>query len=384
MAVNDFSLDIQRGEFVVLIGPSGCGKSTTLRMINRLVEPSSGTIEIDGQNYEKYHPVELRRRLGYVIQQVGLIPHLTIAENIAFVLRLKGVKENGRRARARELLELVEMNPDLFMDRYPSELSGGQQQRIGVLRALAHDPDIILMDEPFGSLDPITREQLQDELKSLQLNVQKTIIFVTHDMDEAIRMADRIVIMREGRIVQVASPNVILRAPSDDFVANFFGRQRLSWQTIKMPVREIMDRSITSVSQKSSLAHSLEEMLRRGIDQIVISDENDKFQGFVSLDDLRGTLKQDLEMSVDSFSKVHKETIPPEFSVLNGIQIMIAHKINKIPVTEADGTVVGSVSLDSAIELLTGVTGAESAALASDDGKNGGPARRKAVKRREC
>ncbi|MHB1406283.1 MAG: ABC transporter ATP-binding protein, partial [Desulfitobacteriaceae bacterium] len=242
VAVKDFTLDIKRGEFVILIGPSGCGKSTTLRMVNRLVEPTSGTIEIDGKDYKSYHPVELRRRLGYVIQQVGLIPHLTIAENITFVLKLKGVKENERRARAEELLELIEMSPDVFMDRYPLELSGGQQQRIGVLRALAHDPDIILMDEPFGALDPITREQLQDELKRLQRSVHKTIVFVTHDMDEAVRMADRIVIMRNGDIVQAESPEKIPRAPADEFVANFIGRQRLLRQKTEMPVRDIMSK----------------------------------------------------------------------------------------------------------------------------------------------
>ncbi|CAA7600628.1 glycine betaine/L-proline transport ATP binding subunit [Acididesulfobacillus acetoxydans] len=368
----------------MLIGPSGCGKSTTLRMINRLVEPSSGTIEIDGQDYEKYHPVELRRRLGYVIQQVGLIPHLTIGENISFVLRLKGVKENGRRARARELLELVEMKPDLFMDRYPSELSGGQQQRIGVLRALAHDPDIILMDEPFGSLDPIMREQLQDELKRLQLNVQKTIIFVTHDMDEAIRMADRIVIMKEGRIVQVASPHVILQAPSDDFVANFFVRQRLAWQTIKIPVREIMSRSMATIPHQSSLAHCLEEMLRQGSDQMVILNEHDKFEGFICLEDLKGVSEQGLEMPVNVFPKVYKEAIPPEFTLLNGIQAMIIHKINAIPVTESDGTVVGSVSLSRVMELLRGAAGTSVVAPATGGGENGDPALEKEVKGPEC
>jgi osmoprotectant transport system ATP-binding protein len=210
VAVKDFSLEVKRGEFVALIGPSGCGKSTTLRMVNRLEEPTSGTIEIDGQDYTTYHPVELRRRFGYVIQQVGLIPHLTIAENISYVLRLKGVKIKERRARAIELLEMIGMSPEIYLDRYPKELSGGQQQRIGVLRALAHNPDIILMDEPFGALDPITREQLQDELKRLQRNVNKTILFVTHDMDEAIRLADRIVIMQDGHIVQVSSPEQML------------------------------------------------------------------------------------------------------------------------------------------------------------------------------
>ncbi|MCL6547900.1 MAG: betaine/proline/choline family ABC transporter ATP-binding protein [Alicyclobacillus sp.] len=226
VAVQDFTLDIRRGEFVVLIGPSGCGKSTTLRMTNRLIEPTSGTIRFEGQDYRTIHPVELRRRMGYVIQQVGLMPHMTIADNISFVLKLTGKKKRERRRRAEELLAMANMDPGV-LDRYPRELSGGQQQRIGVLRALAHDPEVILMDEPFGALDPLTREQLQDELKHLQRSVQKTIVFVTHDMDEALRLADRIVIMRDGRIVQADTPERMLRAPADEFVAHFLGRRRV-------------------------------------------------------------------------------------------------------------------------------------------------------------
>ncbi|MCL6446530.1 MAG: betaine/proline/choline family ABC transporter ATP-binding protein, partial [Alicyclobacillus sp.] len=225
-AVKDFSLKVGKGEFVVLIGPSGCGKSTTLRMVNRLIEPTSGTIYLDGQDYTSLHPVELRRRLGYVIQQIGLMPHLTIAENISFVLKLMGREKAERRRRAEELLALANMDP-VYLYKYPRELSGGQQQRIGVLRALAHDPELILMDEPFGALDPITREQLQDELKRLQRSVNKTILFVTHDMDEALKLADRIVIMKDGAIVQVDTPEQILRSPANDFVSSFIGPQRM-------------------------------------------------------------------------------------------------------------------------------------------------------------
>ncbi len=300
-------MEIKRGEFVVLIGPSGCGKSTTLRMMNRLVEPTSGTIEIDGKDYKSYPPVELRRRLGYVIQQVGLIPHLTIAENITFVLKLKGIKENERRARAKELLELIEMNPDVFMDRYPSELSGGQQQRIGVLRALAHDPDIILMDEPFGALDPITREQLQDELKRLQRSVHKTIVFVTHDMDEAVRMADRIVIMRNGDIVQAESPEQILRAPADEFVANFIGRQRLLRQKTEMPVADIMSKVVAPVSG---------------------------------------------QVSVNPEPEI---TIRPESTVLQSMQLILSHNLDSLTVTDFDGKIVGIVNRADLISFLDNV-----------------------------
>ena len=362
VAVNNFTLEIKRGEFVVLIGPSGCGKSTTVRMVNRLVEPSSGTVIIDGQDYKTYHPVELRRRLGYVIQQVGLIPHLTIAENISFILKLKGVKENERRARAKELLELVEMNPQVFLDRYPRELSGGQQQRIGVLRALAHDPEIILMDEPFGALDPITREQLQDELKRLQRNVHKTIIFVTHDMDEALRMADRIVIMREGHTVQVATPEEMLRAPADEFVANFVGRQRLLRQASEVKVREVMTKSVIKIPAQHSLTQCHELMLQRGAKALVVVDENEKFKGLVALDVVKKALAQDDDRQIGTLAQLFAVSVRSESSVLNSIHLMLAHKVEIIPVTETDGTVVGMISRGDLVDLLNDVTGATFAA----------------------
>lgn len=355
----------------MLIGPSGCGKSTTLRMINRLVNPSSGTIEIDGLDYVKFNSVELRRRLGYVIQQVGLFPHMTIAENISFVLRLTGVKENKRRARAKELLELVEMSPDAFMDRYPVELSGGEQQRIGVLRALAHDPDIILMDEPFGALDPITREQLQGELKQLQRNVNKTIIFVTHDMDEAIRLGDRIVIMKEGRVIQVASPQHMLNSPADEFVANFIGRQRLLRQASEMMVGEVMAKSVVTIPYQSSLTKSHEVMIQKGLDKIVAVDGTGKFKGFICLDDVKQELAQDQEMSIEAFPKLSNLSIRPESTVLNGIYLMVAHRVDEIPVTEADGTVVGMFTRGDLIELLDAVAGTTSETSVNDNGEKG-------------
>ncbi|MEC0401461.1 osmoprotectant ABC transporter ATP-binding protein OpuCA, partial [Bacillus subtilis] len=183
-AVNSIDLDIAKGEFICFIGPSGCGKTTTMKMINRLIEPSSGRIFIDGENIMEQDPVELRRKIGYVIQQIGLFPHMTIQQNISLVPKLLKWPEEKRKERARELLKLVDMGPE-YLDRYPYELSGGQQQRIGVLRALAAEPPLILMDEPFGALDPITRDSLQEEFKKLQRTLNKTIVFVTHDMDEA-------------------------------------------------------------------------------------------------------------------------------------------------------------------------------------------------------
>ncbi len=223
-AVNDLSLEVQSGELMVLIGPSGCGKTTTLRMINRLEEPTSGTISIDGRDIESYNPIQLRRGIGYAIQQTGLLPHITVEQNIELVPKLLKWDEKRRHERTRELLEMVAMDYGTFAHRYPRQLSGGQQQRVGVLRALATDPPVILMDEPFGALDPLSREVLQTELKRLQAKLQKTIVFVTHDIDEAMRLGDRIAILRDGQLLQVGTPDELVRSPQDEFIAKFIGR----------------------------------------------------------------------------------------------------------------------------------------------------------------
>ncbi|MEU6323329.1 ABC transporter ATP-binding protein [Streptomyces sp. NPDC047009] len=223
-AVSGLSMEIKRGEFVVLVGPSGCGKTTTLRMINRLVEPTHGRIFIDGKDVTHADVDDLRRGIGYVIQQIGLLPHLTIADNIALVPRMLGVKKSERRQRANELLEMVGLDPVTYADRYPRQLSGGQQQRVGVARALAADPPVMLMDEPFGAVDPIAREKLQMEFLRLQERIRKTIVMVTHDIDEALRLGDRIAIFGPGsRLAQFDTPLEILSNPADDFVRDFVG-----------------------------------------------------------------------------------------------------------------------------------------------------------------
>ncbi len=224
--VDDLSFGVRGGEVCVLIGPSGCGKTTTLKMINRLVAPTSGRIFVRGEDVETADPVTLRRSIGYVIQQVGLFPHMTVEQNVTIVLRLLGRDRRRQAARARELLELVGLPPNDFLHRYPSQLSGGQQQRVGVARALAADPDIVLMDEPFGAVDPVVRKQLQRELRRIQSEVRKAIVFVTHDLAEAFFMGDRIAIMHEGRIVRHATPREILLDPADGFVATFIGEER--------------------------------------------------------------------------------------------------------------------------------------------------------------
>ncbi|MBA3308610.1 MAG: betaine/proline/choline family ABC transporter ATP-binding protein [Nocardioidaceae bacterium] len=237
-AVDDLSLEIPEGEIVILVGPSGCGKTTTMKMINRIIEPSSGRIFLDEEDVTKVNPDHLRRRIGYVIQQIGLFPHLTIASNIATVPKMLDWDKERISKRVDELLETVGMDPGEYRNRYPKELSGGQRQRVGVARAMSADPDVMLMDEPFGAIDPITRDRLQNEFLRLQEQIKKTIIFVTHDIDEAIKMGDRIAILREqSHIAQFDTPERILVNPADDFVADFIGRgaslKRLSLSRVR-------------------------------------------------------------------------------------------------------------------------------------------------------
>ncbi len=224
VAVHDLDLEVERGQLVCLVGPSGCGKSTTLKMINRLIEPTTGRIYLDGRDVTEVDPVQLRRGIGYVIQQVGLFPHQKIAVNVATVLSLLGTPKAQARARALELLDLVGLDPATYADRYPSQLSGGQRQRVGVARALAADPPVLLMDEPFGAVDPVVRTRLQDEFLRLQRELDKTVVLVTHDIDEAVRLGDRVAVFATGgRLAQVGTPAEVLGRPADDFVADFVG-----------------------------------------------------------------------------------------------------------------------------------------------------------------
>jgi osmoprotectant transport system ATP-binding protein len=227
VAVHDLDLDVRRGELVVLVGPSGCGKSTTLKMINRLIEPTNGTIEIDGEDVTRKDPVKLRRSIGYVIQQIGLFPHQKIVTNVMTVPLLYGETKSTARKRALELMALVGLDPDTYADRYPHQLSGGQQQRVGVARALAANPPVLLMDEPFGAVDPIVRIRLQDEFLRIQRELGKTVVMVTHDIDEAVRMGDRVAVFATGgRLAQFTTPAELLGRPADDFVSEFVGSTR--------------------------------------------------------------------------------------------------------------------------------------------------------------
>ena len=240
-ALSGISFSVPEGSLTVLIGPSGCGKSTTLRLINRLVEPTDGNVLLQGKPVKSFQPEELRRGIGYVIQSIGLLPHLDVRQNIGIVPRLLKWDRSRILRRADELLELVGLDPDQYRAKYPSQLSGGEAQRIGVARALAADPPVLLMDEPFGAVDPLNRETLQDEFVGIQRKLRKTVVFVTHDLDEAVRLADEIVLMREGRVVQIASPEDILEHPANDFAQNFVGSDRVLKRLARFSVDEFTE-----------------------------------------------------------------------------------------------------------------------------------------------
>ncbi len=272
-AVSELSMEIRRGEFVVLVGPSGCGKTTTLRMINRLVEPTHGRIFIDGKDVTHADVDELRRGIGYVIQQIGLLPHLTIADNIALVPRMLKVKKSERRQRAKELLEMVGLDPATYADRYPRQLSGGQQQRVGVARALAADPPVMLMDEPFGAVDPIAREKLQMEFLRLQARIRKTIVMVTHDIDEALRLGDRIAIFGPGsRLAQFDTPLEILSNPADDFVRDFVGSGAPVRRLSLLKVSDVMASAPSDApSAANAIAIDAGETVHRALELVLAS-----------------------------------------------------------------------------------------------------------------
>jgi osmoprotectant transport system ATP-binding protein len=293
-AVNDLTMEVKEGEFAVLLGPSGCGKTTTLKMINRLITPTSGMIYVEEQDISGLNPIELRRRMGYVIQRIGLLPHMMVSDNIALVPHLKGWPKDKRMTRADELLDMVGLDPGTYRDKYPHQLSGGERQRVGVARALAVDPPILLMDEPFGALDPITRLQLQDEFLKLEEQVKKTVVFVTHDMDEAVRLADRIAIMNAGQLHQYATPLEILRYPADDFVAQFMGGDRVFRQLKLLTVRDVMAEDIPDAEESSEVVASvswgcrldtaLEKMLTAGKDQLYVEDESRRLIGTLNVE----------------------------------------------------------------------------------------------------
>ena len=303
--VNDLTFNISDGEICVLVGPSGCGKTTSMRMVNRLIEPTAGEILIDGQKNTSMSGTQLRRKIGYAIQQIGLFPHRTIANNVGTVPGLVGWDKERITSRVDELLDLVGLPPDQYRDRYPAELSGGQQQRVGVARALAADPPIMLMDEPFGAVDPITRERLQQEFLRIQEDIKKTIVFVTHDIDEAIKMGDKIAILKEGGILaQYDTPENILANPTSDFVSSFVGTDRVLKRLSLVLVKDMdLDPvnggdNLPRLSGELTLKDALSEIIGAGADRgLVIPDGNGGSpRGTLSIDSIR-TLSHDAEVA---------------------------------------------------------------------------------------
>ncbi|MFD2630600.1 ABC transporter ATP-binding protein [Oceanobacillus kapialis] len=294
-AIREFSLKVEEGEIVTLIGPSGCGKTTAMKMVNRLIEPTAGDIYINERKVNSYNIHELRWNIGYVLQEIALFPHMTIGENISVVPEMKKWKRKKIRTRIDELLEMVGLDPSTYQKRLPRELSGGQQQRIGVVRALAADPDIILMDEPFSALDPISREQLQSDIKTLQKEIKKTILFVTHDMDEAMALGDRVCLMKDGEVVQFDTPQQLILNPKTDFVKDFIGERKSPWQTA---VDVICDPTPGHVLTAS--AYETGDFDHRST--YILTDASNMYQGLIQ----QGDLKQDNVVTLENDLPLYK------------------------------------------------------------------------------
>lgn len=350
--LKDLSFQIKQGDFVVLIGPSGCGKTTTLKTINRLIQPDSGKILIDGKDSAQLNPVELRRSIGYVIQQIGLFPNMTVEENIAVVPKLLKYPKEKWQPIVKELLTLVGMPYEENAHKYPSELSGGQQQRIGVLRALAASPPIVLMDEPFGALDPITRESLQEEVRRIQKKLKKTIVFVTHDMDEALKMADVIVFMSNGKILQMASPEEMLQHPADPLISEFMGKHRNTLNVnAAMTAAEFMKTRVLKAARSMQTLQSIELMRNRDVNSMIVINDDDTYAGTVSLDTIKShgkagrAIGEFMETTVptvnlkddarDTFEKLY--TSPAGYVIVLNDDMTVAGLITKTSMAKAMG-----------------------------------------------
>lgn len=348
-AVDNVTLDIDDGEFVAFIGTSGSGKTTALRMLNRMIEPTSGTITIDGKDISKMNPVELRRSIGYVLQQIGLLPHMTIKENIVLVPKLLKWDENKKDEKARELLKLVDL-PESYLDRYPSELSGGQQQRIGVVRALAAEQNIILMDEPFGALDPITRDTLQDLVKELQQKLGKTFIFVTHDMDEAIKLADKICIMSKGKVIQYDTPDNILRNPANDFVRDFIGENRLIQERPNVrTVEEAMVKPIT-ININESLNDTVKLMREKRIDTIFVTNNDGKLLGYLDIEEIRDGLRTGSELIDIMEREVYRVRLDSKLQ--DSVRTILKRNIRNIPVVDENNVIKGLITRSNLVDIV--------------------------------
>lgn len=350
-AVKSVNFEINEGELLVLIGPSGSGKSTTMKMINRIIPHTSGTVSIDGKDIKTYKEAELRRNIGYVIQQIGLFPHYTIEKNIAIVPQLKGWAKKDITPRVKELLELVGLDPEIHATRYPKELSGGQQQRVGIARALASNPDIILMDEPFSALDPITREQLQAELLTLHKKLKKTIVFVTHDMDEALKMGDRIAIMKDGNLLQLDTPEKLLHEPAHGFVDEFIGKHRIIQNPELMPITEIMSETMVTSPPSRSPEKALALIRQRKITNLIIRDDDKTLLGIVSAYDLIKKL-DDIE-TIDDVMVPATPVLLDTATAKDAIVMIDDAPFGMIPVIDQDDKLVGLVTRGSLLSAMS-------------------------------
>ncbi|MFD7547303.1 betaine/proline/choline family ABC transporter ATP-binding protein [Streptomyces sp. NPDC059816] len=342
-AVDDVSLEIKAGETVIFVGPSGGGKTTLLKMINRLIEPTGGRIRIAGEDVTDMDPVRLRRKIGYAIQSSGLFPHMTVAQNIALVPRMTGWTKSRTRDRVEEMLDLVGLDPGEFRDRYPRQLSGGQQQRVGVARALAADPPVLLMDEPFGAVDPITRDHLQDELIRLQQELRKTIVFVTHDFDEAIKLGDRIVVLRErSQIAQFDTPEAILTNPADDFVSGFVGAGAALKRLNLTRVRDVEIRDYPTVTVDDPLQRIFDLLKTVGTNEILLLDKRGRPYKWLRRGDLmraRGSLAR-------AGTLVH-DTVTRDATLRDALEAVLTDNAGRVAVTGRRGEYTGVVDMET-------------------------------------
>ncbi|CAB1254949.1 glycine betaine/carnitine/choline/choline ABC transporter (ATP-binding protein) [Ruminococcaceae bacterium BL-6] len=350
--LSDISFEIEKGTFVAIIGASGCGKTTTLKMINRLIEPTEGKIFINGEDISQKDVIALRRNMGYVIQQTGLFPHMTIRENIELIPKVQKKSPDEIKKRTFELMEMVGLDRGTFLDRYPTELSGGQQQRVGVARAFATDPDIILMDEPFSALDPITRAGLQDELASLQAKLKKTIVFVTHDMDEAIKVADKLLIMSHGSIVQYDTPENILKNPANDFVSHFVGKNRIWTSPEFIKAEDIMIEDPVTCTEDLTLFRCIERMRMAKVDSLMVVDEKTRvLKGIVKAYQLR--LAEDKAAPVGRIMKRDFPRVSPGDTIVDILKIVNQDNLSTVPVVGPDGVLKGLITRSSLVTTLS-------------------------------
>lgn len=340
-AVKRVSLEVEEGELCVLLGPSGCGKTTTMKMINRLIPITEGKIFIDGTDNQELDENELRRDIGYAIQEIGLFPHMTVAENIATVPKLKGWSKSEARNRADELLDLMGMDPDEHLDKYPVELSGGQRQRVGVARSLGANPPIMLMDEPFGAIDPITRDKLQDEFLKIQEEIQKTIVFVTHDINEAIKMGTKIALLKGGELIQYSSPAKLLAQPRNQFVRDFVGADRTLKSMRLMRAKDAMKTSPETVRADSEVGEVRKKMKENEVDYLIATDGSNRFRGWIQAKDLEGDVE-----SVDEVLSRDVGSVGRETALSDALSVMLEEDVANLPVLGNDNLLEGVLTFN--------------------------------------